>query len=33
MQTMDQNLEKLLEQKIITKEHAREFAANKDKFS
>lgn len=32
MQTMDQNLEMLLQKKIITKDHAREFAINKEKF-
>ena len=33
MQTLDQVLEKLIQQKIVTKEHAREYAFNKDKFA
>ncbi len=33
MQTLDQNLEALLKKKLITKEHAREYAINKDKFA
>jgi len=33
MQTMDQNLEKLVKDRLVTKEHAREHAMNKDKFA
>ena len=33
MQTLDQVLEKLVQQKIVTKEHAHEYAFNKDKFA
>ncbi|MCK5718742.1 MAG: type IV pilus twitching motility protein PilT [Thiomargarita sp.] len=33
MQTLDQCLEKLLKDRLITKEHAREYAKNKDKFA
>lgn len=32
MQTLDQNLERLVQQKIVTKEHAREYAMVKEKF-
>jgi twitching motility protein PilT len=32
MQTLDQKLEELLQQKQITKEHAREYAINKKNF-
>ncbi len=33
MQTLDQNLEALLKQKLISREQAREFAVSKDKFN
>ena len=33
MMTMDQNLEKLVKDRLVTKEHAREHAMNKDKFA
>ncbi|MBE9562784.1 MAG: type IV pilus twitching motility protein PilT [Proteobacteria bacterium] len=32
MQTLDGELEKLVKKRIVTKEHAREYAVNKDKF-
>jgi len=32
MQTLDQNLERLVQQKIVTKDHAREYAMVKEKF-
>ena len=33
MQTLDQKLEEAVQKKLVTKEHAREYAANKDKFA
>ena len=33
MQTLDQQLEGLVQKKVVTKEHAREHALNKDKFA
>ncbi|MCK5878040.1 MAG: Flp pilus assembly complex ATPase component TadA, partial [Candidatus Marithrix sp.] len=33
MQTLDGELEKLVQKRIVTKEHAREYAVNKDKFA
>lgn len=32
MQTLDQNLERLVQQKLVTKDHAREYAMVKEKF-
>jgi twitching motility protein PilT len=33
MQTLDQQLEAAVQKKLVTKEHAREYAVNKDKFA
>ncbi len=33
MQTLDGQLEMLVQKKVVTKEHAREYAINKDKFA
>jgi len=33
MQTLDQKLEEAVQKKLVTKEHAREYAVNKDKFA
>lgn len=33
MQTLDGELEKLVQKRLVTKEHAREYAVNKDKFA